>query len=54
MEFDFRNTNLGIHLVKSTAHRIFWKGTEAGNVFSVVGCCGYPTPPGPVGFVWRE
>lgn len=40
MEFDFRNTNPGIHLVKSTSPRIFWKRTEAGNVFSFVYYCG--------------
>lgn len=40
MEFDFRNTNPGIHLVKSTSLRIFWKRTEAGNVFSFVCYCG--------------
>lgn len=39
-EFDFRNTNPGIHLVKSTSPGIFWKRTEAGNVFSFVCYCG--------------
>lgn len=32
MEFDFRNTDSGVHLDEPTSPRIFWKGREPGTV----------------------